>query len=182
MIGGNIVATWTPQQAAEHLGVDVDAVQRLVDAGRLRALPVYGGGWVTTPTAVAAATRPRRRRGCRGARSRVAARPAPQTTAVVAQPTRTPQPEPQQPIRAVRTTPIDIRPDVAPNARLDMRAAAQALGVTHDQARTLARRGLLRASRLGREWVTTGRDVRAYVDAHRRRKSTPSAPPPRRVA
>jgi excisionase family DNA binding protein len=178
------LGTWTPEQVATHLGVDVDAVQKLVDEGRLRTLPVRGGGWVTTEAAVQAATSPRRRRRPRRRPTNavVAApttkSPAPRREPVAQQPAQQPAPPAVPAVPAVpaprsklaRRTPIDIRPDVPADDRLDMRAAAERLGITADEALRLAQQGKLRATQLGRQWVTTGRDVRAYGEAQPRRR------------
>lgn len=177
-MGGTLV-TWTAAEVATHLGVSVEEVQRLVDEGRLRTLPLHGGGWVTTETAVRAFSSPPRRRRRRRAPIRVVATPDENVATPQAETTTAPAPVAPVARKAKRHTPIDIRPDVSTNPRLDMRAAAEQLGVSADEALRLAQQGSLRASRLGREWVTTGRDVRAYLEAQRRRARKPA---PRNVA
>lgn len=158
-------------EAAAVLGTTRERVEEMIGRGELRALPVAGGGWVTTDAALQAVqggrsdrARPRRRRRPAAAAPAAPARPAlPEKPPEAQEVDSAPAPAPR------RSVPVDIRRDVEPGARLDMLAAAALLGVDRDEAVRLARTGRLRATRLGREWVTTSRDVRACAQARARR-------------
>jgi hypothetical protein len=185
-MGGSPLGARTPDHAAAALGVARDRVQALVDTGVLRVLPLAGGGWLTSDAAIAEAARALSGvRPARHARSSTASRrrarstrETPPAAQVAATPPRDQAPPPAAPPPPpVDTTPrvaLDTRPDVQPNGRLDMRAAAQLLHLDERTTLALARDGKLRATQLGREWVTTARDVRSYIAAVRRTQRSPS--------
>jgi hypothetical protein len=54
--------------------------------------------------------------------------------------------------------------------QLTLVEAAAILGLQPDSLRRQAGRGVLRAEKLGRDWITTDRDVKEYAKNHRRRK------------
>lgn len=186
-MGGSFEAR-TAEDAARALGVEIAELQALVDSGALRVLNMAGGGWITSDAAIGRAAhlrkgggvRPRRPRGMQPRR-----RPATATAAVAtpcaqpqpraAQPTAPPPPAPAAPAR--RQVAVDHRRDVQPDARLDMREAATRLQCDERTATRLARQGALRATHLGRQWVTTESAVRDYVVSTR-----PPVPLPRRQA
>lgn len=158
-MGGN--ALRTRETAAAQVGAEPEEIDTLVAAGRLRVLAVADGGWITTARAVSAAVRARTSKRPVRRRRRVApphearaahaarlapARPqvAPVSVAVASPP----------PARAVDADP---RTDIAPAQRLDAAAVAAHLGVTPQAALRLMQHGRLRATRLGREWITTTR-------------------------
>jgi len=173
--------TRTPGDAALALGVEIADLQALIDSGVLRVLNVAGGSWVTSDAAIVRAAQLRGGGSTRARRSRSAPRPPRPATPEVA----LRRAAPQRPARATpRTAPapvrdtapqptpqrrvaVDDRRDVNPNARLDMRAAAERLQCDQSTATRLARQGTLRATRLGREWVTTESAVRDCIRARR---------------
>jgi hypothetical protein len=176
-VGGNF-ETRTPGDAALALGVEIADLQPLVDSGVLRVLPVAGGGWVTSDAAIVRAARirsgvapaPRRRRSPRsdGAAAGAARQPSTTQRARSTPPSQAPPPPPApapEPPRYTpgRRVPVDRRPDVLPEARLDMREVARRLRISEREATSLARSGRLRATRLGREWITTERAMRDYA-------------------
>lgn len=176
-------AARTPGDAALALGLEIADLQPLIDTGVLRVLPVSGGGWITSDDAIvraaqirSGAVRPPRERPPARRRDR---RPQPSTTALSrtpasapaatasksapTPPVAAPAPAPAPVVRAERRIATDTRPDVHPNARLDMRAAAARLGVDEPTALRLAQQRRLKATRLGRQWVTTEQAVRDYL-------------------
>lgn len=54
--------------------------------------------------------------------------------------------------------------------QLTLVEAAAILGLKPDSLRRQAGRGVLRAEKLGRDWITTDRDVAEYERSHRRRR------------
>lgn len=168
---GGALGFATVDEMAAVLELTVEDVIKLVHEGALRALPLSGGGWVTSLRAVATyRQRHHRKAQLRRHRRRPTARSVPEHPSVpiliaatsIAAPAapRTPNQTPDW--TASRSVPIDTRPDVAHITRLDLAAAAAALGVTQAAALQEIRRGRLRATRLGREWVTTTRDLMTY--------------------
>jgi hypothetical protein len=170
----------TLDQAAATLGMTPPDVAALAERGELDALALVGGGWITTPAAVAAVVRRRQRGTKTSVRSstRPGRRTRPQDGATPRRGTppsiRAPRPAeiavtPAEPVPVPSSrVPVDLRPDVEPNQRLTLHAAAAALGIDYRDALRLARHGTLRATQLGREWVTTTREVGAYVKRYRR--------------
>ena len=51
---------------------------------------------------------------------------------------------------------------------ITLKEAAEISGLSHDHLRRLAGRGDLKAKKIGRDWVTTKRSVRAYLAQNRR--------------
>ena len=156
-MGGN--ALRTRETAAAQVGAAPEDIDALVAAGRLRVLAGAGGGWITTARAVSDAVHGRVARRWRP-RPRRAVAPQQQghsPRATHAAPPRhhvAPAAAPPSPSRAVEA---DRRTDIAPSQRLDLAAAAAHLGVTPQAALRLMQHGKVRATRLGREWITTTR-------------------------
>jgi hypothetical protein len=179
-VGGN--ALRTVDMAAAQVGATVEEIEALVAAGNLRVLAGADGRWITTARAVTEAAggrpaRPRRRPGrarnrggasaaARGT-SRVTPAPAAQRP-VPAPPSPSAAPEAPAPAPAAATAP-DVRTDVGAAQRLDVPAAAALLGLTPEATLRLMRIGRLRATRLGREWITTTRAVAEHRRRHRGR-------------
>jgi hypothetical protein len=171
----------TADEVAARTGLDPEAVQRLVDEGRLQVVATSRGGWLTTDTAMARAvagmhdTASGRRRHRRPSRKAAAG-----TACTVAGPRRpTPHKSAQVLLEEARARLAHWEREVAAAAarrrpsgsepvrdqRLTLEAAAELMHVTLPYAVRAARSGLLRATRLGREWVTTLGAVRAYCAA-----------------
>jgi excisionase family DNA binding protein len=169
----------TPGDVALALGVEIADLQALIDSGVLQVLSVAGGGWITSDAAIVRAAQLRSGRAPRSRRPRTATptvalrepRPRPQRQAPAA-PLAPPPRETAPKTPARRRVPVDSRRDVQPNARLDMHAAAQRLQCDERTATRLARDGTLRATRLGREWVTTESALRDYIASTRKGTAT----------
>ena len=159
-MGGN--ALRTRETAAAQVGAAPEEIDALVAAGRLRVLATADGTWITTARAVSYAVRarPPRRRARRP-------QPAPPHQVHAAHAARPATPHPHvAPARVAaaptlpppsRAVEADSRTDIAPSHRLDAAAVAAHLGVSREVALRLMQRGRLRATRLGREWITTTR-------------------------
>lgn len=55
------------------------------------------------------------------------------------------------------------------NRLISLSEAARMYGFSHDYLRELARKGRLRAQKVGRDWVTTPANVEAYIASRQRR-------------
>lgn len=178
-MGGN--ALRTVEEAAAQVGATVEDIEALVATGRLRVLATADGRWITTARAVQAAVRGGDVRSRRSARARRTVQSRRRNAATATVRRRAPRPPdaaapsvvaaPPPVLAAARLSPRDGRPDIAGDRRLDLDAAAAVLGITVETALQLVRCGELRATRLGRQWVTTARAVSEHLLTSRSRAS-----------